>query len=41
MTEMNNTYQRAVEQIKEAILKCQYAAAKQVNAVQVGIIIMV
>jgi len=34
---MNNTYQRAVEQIKEAILKCQYAAAKQVNAVQLAL----
>jgi len=37
MTEINKTYQRAVEQIKEAILKCQYTAAKQVNAVQLAL----
>jgi len=37
MNEMDNTYRKAVEQIKAAILKCQYAAAKQVNAVQLSL----
>ena len=39
-TKMNHTptsYTIAIEQIKEAILSSQYAAAKQVNAVQLSL----
>jgi len=37
MEDSKYKYQEAVEQIKKAILNCQYAAAKQVNAVQLAL----
>lgn len=37
MEDNSYKYQEAVEQIKKAILNCQYSAVKQVNAVQLAL----